>query len=470
MFLRGVGLYFVPTRKTRMTTDYINTNKDRFLSELFDWLRIPSVSADSRHKADVRKAAEFIKEKLSAAGAEKVEICETKGHPVVFGEKFVDATLPTVLVYGHYDVQPPDPLDLWDSPPFEPVIKDEKIFARGACDDKGQVYMHVKALEVMVKNNALACNLKFMVEGEEEVGSDNLGTFVKENKERLKADVILISDTAIISLDHPSITTGLRGLSYMEVEVTGPNRDLHSGVYGGAVANPINVLCSMIASLHDENGRVTIPGFYDKVAELTAAEREALNRAPFDLESYKKELGIDAVKGETGFTTLERTGIRPTLDVNGIWGGYTGEGAKTVLPSKATAKISMRLVPNQNSDEITELFTRHIHAIAPEYVKVKVTAHHGGEPAVTPTDSKAFRAASQAFEEVWGKTPIPTRDGGSIPIVALFKKELGLDTVLMGFGLDSDAIHSPNEHYGVKNFLLGIETIVAFHKHFGKMA
>lgn len=451
-----------------MVKQYIDSNKERFLAELCDWLRIPSVSADSRHKNDVRKAAEFVKEKLTLAGVEKAELCETKGHPIVYAEKIVNPSLPTVLVYGHYDVQPADPVDLWTSPPFEPVIKDDKIYARGSCDDKGQVYMHVKAFEIMMKHNLLNCNIKFMIEGEEEVGSDNLGTFVKENRDKLKADVILISDTALISLDHPSITTGLRGLSYMEVEVTGPNRDLHSGVYGGAVANPINILATMIASLHDENGRVTIPGFYDKVAELSTSEREAINRAPFNLDAYKKELGIKEIKGEKGYTTLERTGIRPTLDVNGIWGGYTGEGAKTVLPSKASAKISMRLVPNQNSAEITDLFTKHINAIAPEYVKVKVTAHHGGEPAVTPTDSIAFEAASKAFEEVWGKAPIPTRDGGSIPIVALFKKELGLDTVLMGFGLDTDAIHSPNEHYGVKNFLLGVETIVSFYKYFGK--
>ncbi|HEX8040950.1 MAG TPA: dipeptidase [Chryseosolibacter sp.] len=448
--------------------EYISSNKDRFLAELFDWLRIPSVSADSRHRDDVRKAADFLKEKFKAAGIDKVEICETKGHPIVYAEKIIDPSLPTVLVYGHYDVQPADPLELWASPPFEPVIKDDKIFARGSCDDKGQVYMHVKAFETMAKNNSLTCNVKFMVEGEEEVGSDNLGSFVKANKSRLKADVILISDTALISLDHPSITTGLRGLSYMEVEVTGPNRDLHSGVYGGAVANPVNVLCRMIASLHDENGRVAIPGFYDKVATLSQAERKAINQAPFDLEEYKKELGIAEVYGEQGYTTLERTGIRPTLDVNGIWGGYTGEGAKTVLPSRAHAKISMRLVPNQTSAEITELFTKHFTSIAPEYVTVKVIAHHGGEPAVTPADSAAFMAAKKAFEEVWGKAPIPTRDGGSIPIVALFKKELGLDTVLMGFGLDSDAIHSPNEHYGIKNFMLGIETIVAFYKYFSR--
>lgn len=446
--------------------DYITSNKDRFLEELFAWLRIPSISADSRHKGDVRKAAEYLKDKLTDAGANTVEICETKGHPIVYGEYIKDPSLPTVLVYGHYDVQPADPLELWTSPPFEPVIKDGKIFARGACDDKGQVYMHVKAFEVMKEHDQLPCNIKFMVEGEEEVGSDNLGAFVKDNREKLKADIILISDTALISLDYPSITTGLRGLSYMEVQLTGPNRDLHSGVYGGAVANPVNVLCKMIASLHDDEGRITIPGFYDKVASLTDAERKAINSAPFDLEAYKRDLGIESVHGEKGYTTLERTGIRPTLDVNGIWGGYTGEGAKTVLPSVAHAKISMRLVPNQVSADITKLFTRHFQSIAPPYVKVNVTAHHGGEPVVTPTDSRAFKAASKAFETVWGKTPIPTRDGGSIPIVALFKKELGLDTVLMGFGLDSDAIHSPNEHYGVKNFMLGIETIVAFYQHY----
>ncbi len=451
-----------------MIKDYIQSNQQRFLDELFDLLRIPSVSADSRNKNDVRRAAEFIVQKLKDAGADSVELCETKGHPIVYGQKIINTSAPTVLVYGHYDVQPPDPLDLWTSPPFEPVIKDNKIFARGSCDDKGQVYMHLKAFEAMMKLNQLSCNVKFMIEGEEEVGSDNLGTFVKENKVKLKADVILISDTSMISLDCPSITVGLRGLSYLEVEVTGANRDLHSGVYGGAVANPINVLSQMIASLHDENGRVTIPGFYDKVVELSDADRKKINEAPFNLSEYKKDLAIDDVRGEKGFTTIERTGIRPTLDANGIWGGYIGEGAKTVLPSKASAKISMRLVPNQDSQEMTELFTKHFLSIAPKSVKVKVTPYHGGQPAVTPTDSKAFKAASDAFVEVWGKAPIPTRDGGSIPIVSLFKKELGLDTVLMGFGLDSDAIHSPNEHYGVKNFLIGIETIVTFYKHFSK--
>lgn len=451
-----------------MVKQYIEKNQQRFLDELFDLLRIPSVSADSKHKNDVRKAAEFVKGKLQEAGADTVQLVETKGHPIVFGEKIVNPSLPTVLVYGHYDVQPADPLNLWHSPAFEPVVKDGKIYARGACDDKGQFYMHIKAFEIMTKHNSLPCNVKFMIEGEEEVGSDNLPIFVKEYKDKLKADIILISDTSLISLEHPSITVGLRGLSYMEVEVTGPNRDLHSGVYGGAVANPINVLSQLIASLHDADGRVAIPGFYDKVVNLTPQEREALNKAPFSLEAYKKDLDIADIKGEKGYTTIERTGIRPTLDVNGIWGGYTGEGAKTVLPSKASAKISMRLVPNQDSNEITALFTKHFQSIAPASVKVKVTAHHGGQPAVTSTTSPAYKAAEKAFQEVWGKTPIPTRDGGSIPIVSLFKKELGLETVLMGFGLDSDAIHSPNEHYGIKNFTLGIETIVAFYKHFAK--
>jgi acetylornithine deacetylase/succinyl-diaminopimelate desuccinylase-like protein len=451
-----------------MVKEYIESNQQRFLDELFELLRIPSVSADSRHKKDVRQAAEFLKEKLIASGVDRAELCETPGHPIVYAEKITNPSLPTVLVYGHYDVQPPDPLDLWQSPPFEPVIKDGKIYARGSCDDKGQVYMHVKAFEAMMKLNTLPCNVKFMIEGEEEVGSEHLDQFVRDNKEKLKGDIILISDTAMISLEHPSITTGLRGLSYVEVEVTGPNRDLHSGVYGGAVANPINVLSNMIASLHDENGRVTIPGFYDQVVELSAADREAINKAPFNLEAYKKELGIDEIQGEKGYTTLERTGIRPTLDVNGIWGGYTGEGAKTVLPAKAYAKISMRLVPDQDNKAITELFTKHFQSIAPRSVSVKVTPLHGGQAAVTPTDSPAFKAASAAFMEVFGKAPIPTRDGGSIPIVALFKKELGLDTVLLGFGFDSDAIHSPNEHYGVKNFLTGIETIVSFYQHYAK--
>ncbi|MDH4460456.1 MAG: dipeptidase [Flectobacillus sp.] len=447
---------------------YINENKDRFLSELLDLLRIPSVSADSKFAGDVRKAAEFICQKLNEAGADSAEICETAGHPIVFGQKIIDPTLPTVLVYGHYDVQPADPYELWDSPPFEPVVKDEKIFARGACDDKGQVYMHIKAFETMMVTNSLSCNVKFMIEGEEEVGSDNLGIFVSANKEKLAADVVLISDTAIIANDIPSIDVGLRGLSYLEVEVTAANRDLHSGVYGGAVANPINVLSKMIASLHDEDNRITIPNFYADVVELTPEERAAMALTPFSLDAYKEDLGIDEVVGEKGYTTLERASIRPTLDANGIWGGYIGEGAKTVLPSKAFAKISMRLVPNQKSEVITELFTKHLQAIAPAGVTVKVRPHHGGEPYVTPVDSKEYRAAERAMEEAFGKKPVPTRGGGSIPIVALFEKELGLKTILMGFGLDSDAIHSPNEHYGLFNFYKGIETIPLFFKYYSE--
>jgi acetylornithine deacetylase/succinyl-diaminopimelate desuccinylase-like protein len=451
-----------------MIQTYIQEHKDRFLSELLDLLRIPSVSADSKYAADVRRTAEFIREQLTLAGADNVEICETAGFPIVYGEKIIDSSLPTILVYGHYDVQPADPLNLWDSPPFEPVIKDEKIYARGACDDKGQVYMHLKAFEAMMATDTLPCNVKFMIEGEEEVGSDNLGTFVKANKEKLKADVILISDTAIIANDTPSIDVGLRGLSYMEVEVTGSNRDLHSGVYGGAVANPINVLSKMIASLHDENNHITIPNFYDDVVELNSEERAAMALTPFDLEAYKADLGINDIRGEAGYSTIERASIRPTLDVNGIWGGYIGEGAKTVLPSKASAKISMRLVPNQQSDKMTALFTKHFESIAPAGVSVKVKAHHGGEPYVTPTDSKEYRAAEKAMEEAFGKKPVPTRGGGSIPIVALFEKELGLKTVLMGFGLDTDAIHSPNEHYGLFNFYKGIETIPLFFKYFSE--
>ena len=451
---------------------YIEQNQQRFLDELLDLLRIPSISADSQYKDDVNKAAEFVRQKLADAGVENTELCPTAGYPIVYGDKIIDASLPTVLVYGHYDVQPPDPLELWDSPAFEPIIKKTDahpqgaIFARGACDDKGQMYMHVKAFETMIKNDALPCNVKFMIEGEEEIGSDNLGIFVKDNKEKLKADIILISDTSTYSMDVPSITTGLRGLSYLEVEVTGPNRDLHSGTYGGGVANPINVLCKMIDSLRDGNNHITIPGFYDDVAEVSADERSQMAKIPFDEVQYRADLDIDAVDGEAGFSTLERTSIRPTLDVNGIWGGYIGEGAKTVLPSKAYAKISMRLVPNQSSEKITQLFENHFKSIAPKSVKVQVTPHHGGEPAVTPTDSVGYQAASKAFEKIWGKTPIPKREGGSIPIVALFEEELGLKTVLLGFGLDSDAIHSPNEHYGVLNYFKGIETITEFYQQY----
>ena len=456
--------------KQETILDYIQSNQKRFIDELIELLKIPSISADSKYNKDVARAAEFIKNQLEKAGATHVEICPTKGHPIVYGEKIIDPKLPTILVYGHYDVQPVDPVNLWDSPPFEPVIKDNKIYARGACDDKGQVYMHLKAFEGMMKTNSLPCNVRFMIEGEEEVGSVNLGTWVKENKQRLKGDVILISDTSIIANDVPSIEVGLRGLSYLEVEVTGPNRDLHSGVYGGAVANPIQILCEMIASLKDKNNHITIPGFYDDVIELSPEERIELNKTPFNLNEYKKDLGINEILGETGYSTLERTGIRPTVELNGIWGGYTGEGSKTVLPSKASAKISMRLVPNQGTDKITELFTKHFNKIAPPYVKVKVTPHHGGEPVVTPTNSIAYKAASKAMEKTFGKIPIPTRGGGSIPIVALFEKELGLKSVLMGFGLDSDSIHSPNEHFGIFNYMKGIETIPLFYKYYSEMS
>jgi acetylornithine deacetylase/succinyl-diaminopimelate desuccinylase-like protein len=449
--------------------NYVESNKQRFLDELFELLRFPSVSADPKYKDDVLKTADFVAQKLKDAGADKVEVCETAGYPIVYGEKIVDASLPTVLIYGHYDVQPPDPIELWKTPPFEPTVRDGKIYARGACDDKGQFYMHVKAFELMMQTNTLACNVKFMIEGEEEVGSSNLSTFVKENKERLAADVVLISDTSMISMENPSIETGLRGLAYMEVEVVGPNRDLHSGVYGGAVANPATILCKMIASLHDENNHITIPGFYDKVAELTQAQRDALNSAPFDLEEYKQDLEIAEEWGEKGYSTLERTGTRPTLEVNGIWSGYIGEGAKTVLPSKANAKISMRLVPDQRWSEISDLFTKHFESIAPKGVKVTVTPHHGGEPVVTPTDGVAYQAAEKAIEQSFGKKPIPTRGGGSIPIVALFEDVLGIKTVLFGFGLDSDALHSPNEKYDIYNYYKGIETLPLFHKYFAEL-
>ncbi|HLP52566.1 MAG TPA: dipeptidase [Chitinophagales bacterium] len=448
---------------------YLEQNKERFLNELLDLLRIPSISADEKYAGDVNKAAEFVSEQLKKAGADKVEVIATKGYPVVYGEKIIDTKLPTVLVYGHYDVQPADPLDLWNSPPFEPVVKDGNIYARGACDDKGQMYMHVKAFEMMMKNNSLPCNVKFMIEGEEEVGSVHLEQFANDYKDKIKADVILISDTSMISNEQPSITTGLRGLSYLEVEVTGPNRDLHSGVYGGAVANPINVLCDMIASMHDENHRITIPGFYDDVQEVSKEERDAMAKAPFDINDYKAHLDINEVLGEKGYSTLERVSIRPTLDVNGIWGGYTGQGAKTVLPSKAYAKISMRLVPNQGSEKIMKLFEDHFKKITPPYVKIKVMPHHGGEAAVTPTDSIAYKAAAKAMEKTFGKTPIPLRTGGSIPIVTMFEKVLGIKSVLFGFGLDSDAIHSPNEKYGLFNYYKGIETLPYFYQNFAEM-
>ena len=455
--------------------NYIDHNKQRFLDELLEVLKIPSVSANPDHKDDMIRTAEFVSQSLISAGFDLAEVIPTAGHPVVYAEKLIDPALPTILIYGHYDVQPPDPLDLWNSPPFEPVIKKTEIhpegaiFARGSCDDKGQVWMHVKAFESMVKTDSLPCNVKFMIEGEEEVGSPNLGDFCRQYKEKLKADVILISDTSVISNDTPSIDVGLRGLSYIEVEVIGANRDLHSGVYGGAVANPINVLCEMIASLKDDNHHITIPGFYDDVQELTAEERQALANAPFDLDAYKKDLDIADIEGESGYSTIERTGIRPTLDCNGIWGGYIGEGAKTVLPSRASAKISMRLVPNQNSQKITELFQKHFESIAPASVKVKVKPHHGGEPVVVPTNSIEYKAAAMAMQTTFGKQPVPTRGGGSIPIVALFEQILGLKSVLMGFGLDSDALHSPNEHYGLFNFYKGIETIPYYYHYYTQL-
>ena len=457
-------------------TNYIENHKNRFIDELIELLKIPSVSADSAYHQDVLNTADFVKKSLEKAGCDHVELCETPGYPIIYAEKIIDPNLPTVLVYGHYDVQPADPIELWTSPPFEPVIKKTEIhpegaiFARGACDDKGQMYMHVKAIEYMISTGNLPCNVKFMIEGEEEVGSESLSWFVPRNTEKLANHVILISDTGMIANDIPSITTGLRGLSYVEVEVTGPNRDLHSGLYGGAVANPINILTKMIASLHDENNHITVPGFYDNVADLSLEERAEMAKAPFDIENYKKSIDIGDVYGEKGYSTNERNSIRPTLDVNGIWGGYMGEGAKTVIASKAYAKISMRLVPNQDWRDITELFKNHFESIAPKSVSVKVTPHHGGQGYVTPIDTIAYKAASNAYETTFGKTPIPQRSGGSIPIVALFEQELKSKTILMGFGLDSDAIHSPDEHFGIWNYLKGIETIPHFYKNFTELS
>ena len=451
-----------------MIKEYINNNKERFLDELFELLRIESVSADSKFKNEVNKAADWLVNSFKKISLDNVEKIKTKGHPIVYAEKILDDTFPTILVYGHYDVQPADPYELWDSPPFEPTIKNKKIYARGACDDKGQMYMHLKAYEALQNTSKINFNIKFMIEGEEECGSDSLEEFVSKNKEKLSADVIVISDTSIINNDNPSITVGLRGLSYMEVELTGPNRDLHSGTYGGAVNNPINQLCEMIASLKDKNGIIQIPGFYDKVVNYGEEERDVINKVPFDLSEFKSHIDIGDTYGETGFSTVERIGTRPTLDVNGIWGGYTNEGAKTVLPSKAFAKISMRLVSNQSSSEISSLFTKHLNNICPKSCKIKVTEHHGGEPCVVNTDTKGYRSAYKAFQDVWKKNPVPTFDGGSIPIVALFKKELGLDSILMGFGLDEDAIHSPNESYGLFNFYKGIETITCFYQNYAK--
>jgi acetylornithine deacetylase/succinyl-diaminopimelate desuccinylase-like protein len=448
--------------------EFQEANKDRFLQELLDLLRIPSVSAKSEHNADMQACAKAVAKSLTDAGAKIATIYETEGHPIVYGEIIIDPSFPTVLVYGHYDVQPADPLELWNSGPFDPTIIDGKIFARGACDDKGQFYMHVKALEIMTKTNSMCTNVKFVIEGEEEIGSPNLATFVKANKELLKADVILISDTAMISMDTPSIDIGVRGLSYIEIEVTGPNRDLHSGVYGGAVANPITILSKMIAACHDENNHITIPGFYDDVIESTDAERAKMAEAPFDLNEFKQDLGIANVWGEKGYSTNERTGIRPTLEVNGIWGGYTGEGAKTVLPSKAFAKISCRLVPNQSATIITEKVLNYFKSIAPDNVTVTAFEHHGGEPYITPIDSHEYQSAAKAIATTFGKEPIPVRGGGSIPICSLFEQELGLKIVFMGFGLDSDNLHSPNEKYDIVNFYKGIETIPYFHQYFAE--
>ncbi len=449
--------------------DYQEKNKDRFLNEMMDLLRIPSVSAKSEHKDDMLKCAEAVKASMLAAGCDKAEVMATDGHPVVYGEKIIDASKPTVLVYGHYDVQPAEPLDLWHSGPFEPTIKDGKVFARGSADDKGQFYMHVKALETLVQTNTMTTNIKFLIEGEEEVGSPNLGKFVAANKALLKADVILISDSSLLSMENPSLDTGVRGLSYIQVEVTASGRDLHSGTYGGAVANPITVLAKMIATCHDENNHITIPGFYDDVVVATPEERELINRAPFDEKEYKDEIGIKELWGEKGYTTYERTGIRPTLELNGIWGGYTGEGAKTVLPAKAYAKISARLVPNQTSDKMTEVLLKYFREIAPSCVDVKAELHHGGEPYMTPIDSKGYKAASKAVETTFGKVPIPVRGGGSIPICSILEKELGIKIIFMGFGLDNDNLHSPNEKYNIENYYKGIETIPYFHKYFAEM-
>lgn len=454
------------------TQKFINDNKDRFLSELFELLRIPSVSADPAFNQDVLNTADKVAEFLKAAGADNVEVCETSGYPVVYGEKIIDPSKPTILVYGHYDVQPADPIELWESAPFEPIIKKTEIhpegaiFARGSADDKGQFFMQVKAFEAMNRTGELPCNIKFMIEGEEEVGSSSLSEFVPANKEKLKNDIIVISDTEIISKDQPSISVGLRGLSYVEVEVHGANMDMHSGVYGGAVPNPLNVLSGMIAKLHDEDGRITIPGFYDDVLELSAEERAEMAKIPFDLEEYKKSVGIADIQGEKGYTTIERTSIRPTLDVNGMWGGYIGAGAKTVIAASAYAKISMRLVPNQDPDRITKLFADYFPTLAPSSVRVVVKPHHGGHSYLLPTDDKGYLAAKKAMTQTFGKEALPTRSGGSIPIVALFEKELGSKSVLMGFGLNSDVIHSPNENYGLFNFYKGIETIPYFFKYY----
>jgi acetylornithine deacetylase/succinyl-diaminopimelate desuccinylase-like protein len=451
-------------------SNYIENNKNRFLDELFGLLRIPSISSVKSHKPDMYKAAEYWKDLLLSSGADRAEIFETDGNPVTWGEKIIDPQLPTVLVYAHMDVMPVDPIEKWYSDPFEPEVRDGKIWARGADDDKGQGMMHAKAFELMVKTGTLPCNVKFMIEGEEEIGSPNLGKWCIENKERLKADIILVSDTSMIAADIPSITTGLRGLAYWQVEVTGPDRDLHSGLFGGAVANPINVLCGMIAGMTEKNGRITIPGFYDDVLEVSAKERELLAGAPFDEEEYKKAIGVEELAGEKGYSPVERTGIRPSFDVCGIWGGYTGEGAKTVLPSKAFAKISTRLVPNQDHEKIAELFKQHFESIAPKSVEVEVTPLHGGPSYLCPIDIPAYKAAEKAFTEVYGKPPVPVRSGGSIPIISAFEEILGIKSVLLGFGLESDAIHSPNENFPLEQFYNGIKTIPLFYKYFAELS
>ena len=454
--------------------EYIEKNKNKFLEELFELLRIPSISAKSEHKNDIITCAELLKSHLEKQGFNNCEICKTKGNPIVYGEKIIDNKLPTVLVYGHYDVQPTDPVELWNSAPFEPIVKktsihpEGAIFARGACDDKGQMFMHIKAFEILNNNGGFPCNIKIMIEGEEEIGSDNLEIFIEKNKRKLECDIILVSDTGMIDKKTPSITIGLRGMTYMEIELTGPNRDLHSGHYGGSVINPINELSRIINLLHDNEKKITIPGFYDEVIEYSELEREKMGSIPFSEIEYAKSVGITNPSGENGYTSIERRSIRPCLDVNGIWGGYTEEGSKTVIPSKAYAKISMRLVPNQRWKKISQLFSSYIKKIASPNVTVKVSEHHGGEPYLTSTESKAYKSASKAYEDVFKKEPIPTKDGGSIPIIAQFEKILKSKTILMGFGLDSDAIHSPNEHYGISNFLNGIETITKFYYHYTK--
>ncbi|TDL99877.1 MAG: dipeptidase [Flavobacteriaceae bacterium] len=454
---------------------YIENNKDRFVSELFSLLKIPSVSADSTFSDKVKDCAQAVCQQLQAIGVDEAQVYSTPGHPIVFGQKMIDPKLPTLLVYGHYDVQPADPLELWDTDPFEPTIKitdihpDGAIFARGSADDKGQFFMHIKAFEAMEKTGELPCNFKFLIEGEEEVGSIHLEEFIKSHKEMLSNDLIVISDTEMIAQDQPTICTGLRGLSYLEVEVTGPDLDLHSGVYGGAVPNPINILSKMIASLHQSDGKVSVKGFYDGVLEESTQSRAQLNAVPFSLEEFKNSIGIADIVGEEGYTTIERTGIRPTLDVNGIWGGYTGEGAKTVIPSKAFAKISMRLVPGQDPDKITQKFVEHFQSIAPPSVKVKCTPHHGGWPYVLPEDHFGYRAAKIALKEGFGKEALPLRGGGSIPIVALFEKVFLTKTVLLGFGLNSDVIHSPNENFGLRNFFKGIQTLPIFYRVFSEL-